>query len=206
MALEAGEIEFIRRQTAAGGNNSFVAPFQFFDDAVFPFAECWLAMVLEDFLNRCARSGLDDIVRIQKGKMQSVSCEPPHRRFSGPHKTDQREIPDLAGAVHSLGLGDFARKGTWFLRPYGLGKVPVPSRFAPYSTDNGANKSNHRLSVLRYLRISQHGPHVELMVGGGKQWTLHGASGASGSSELPSLEVTLSLSEFYLNVSLLDEK
>jgi Uma2 family endonuclease len=60
-------------------------------------------------------------------------------------------------------------------------------------------------SLREYLLISQNNPHIELMVRGQNQWILHEASGPNGMIELPGLEITLSLSEIYLNVSLLDE-
>jgi Uma2 family endonuclease len=73
--------------------------------------------------------------------------------------------------------------------------------------DRGRKSEQYRQipSLREYLLISQNNPHIELMVRGENQWILHEASGANAMIELPSLEITLALSEIYLNVSLLDE-
>jgi Uma2 family endonuclease len=73
--------------------------------------------------------------------------------------------------------------------------------------DRGRKSEQYRQipSLREYLLINQNEPHVELMVRGANQWILHEASGPNANLELPSLQVTLSLSEIYLNVSLLDE-
>jgi Uma2 family endonuclease len=73
--------------------------------------------------------------------------------------------------------------------------------------DRGRKSEQYRkiTSLREYLLISQKEPHIELMVRGKNQWILHEASGANGSIHLPSLEITLSLSEIYSKVSLLDE-
>jgi Uma2 family endonuclease len=73
--------------------------------------------------------------------------------------------------------------------------------------DRGRKSQQYRQipSLREYLLISQNNPHIELMVRGKNQWILHEASGANAMIELPGLEITLALSEIYLNVSLLDE-
>jgi hypothetical protein len=47
--------------------------------------------------------------------MQCVSHEPPHGGFSGAHEANEREITDLAGTIHNIGLRSFCPKGTLFL-------------------------------------------------------------------------------------------
>jgi Uma2 family endonuclease len=73
--------------------------------------------------------------------------------------------------------------------------------------DRGRKSEQYRQipSLREYLLINQNEPHIELMVRGENQWVLHEASGGNGRIELPSLGITLSLAEIYLNVSLLDE-
>jgi Uma2 family endonuclease len=74
--------------------------------------------------------------------------------------------------------------------------------------DRGRKSEQYRQipSLREYLLISQKERHVESMVRGEKQWSLHEASGANATIELPSLGITLSLSEIYLKVDLLDEE
>ena len=74
--------------------------------------------------------------------------------------------------------------------------------------DRGRKSEQYRQipSLREYLLISQKERHIESMVRGEKEWTLHEASGPNGTIELPSLGVTLSLSEIYLKVDLLDEE
>ena len=73
--------------------------------------------------------------------------------------------------------------------------------------DRGRKSEQYRQipSLREYLLINQNEPHIELMVRGENKWILHEASGANARIELPALEITLSLTEIYLNVSLLDE-
>ena len=73
--------------------------------------------------------------------------------------------------------------------------------------DRGRKSEQYRQipSLREYLLINQNEPHVELMVRGENQWILHEASGANARIDLPGLEITLSLSEIYLKVDLLDE-
>jgi hypothetical protein len=61
--------------------------------------------------------------------MQSVRDQPSDRGFSSTHKANQSKVSDLAGAVHQIGLAEFAWNGTTFLWE----KVRIISGFSPYS-------------------------------------------------------------------------
>jgi len=119
VSLEARQVCFIGRQTTAGGNDGFITPGQFFDDSLLPFAEGGFAVVLEYFLNGCARSRLDNIIGVQKRKMQGVRHQSAHRGFSGSHEADKRKVPDLAGAVHANVIPELRLLRTQFLRGKG---------------------------------------------------------------------------------------
>ena len=90
MSFQAGNVGFIRGQTATGRNDRFVASRQFFDDPALPFPEGGFPVVLENFLNRRAHPRFDDVISIQECEMQRIRDESAHRGFSSPHETNQR--------------------------------------------------------------------------------------------------------------------
>ena len=71
--------------------------------------------------------------------------------------------------------------------------------------DRGKKAEHYRQirSLRGYLLVGQKAPHVELFARLGKQWVLREASGLGATIELPSLNITLALSEIYANVKLL---
>ena len=76
MSFQAGQVGLIRGQAATGRDDSFVAARQFFDDSALPFAEGGFAVVLENLLNRCARSRFDNVIGVQEREMQRIGDKP----------------------------------------------------------------------------------------------------------------------------------
>jgi len=69
--------------------------------------------------------------------------------------------------------------------------------------DRGTKFEHYRQipSLREYLLISQKEPHVELFIRQqNKEWLLREATGLDSKIELPSLEITLALSEIFANV------
>ena len=81
---------------------------------MFPFSKSRLAMMLENFLNCRSGSRFDDIICIEKCIAQDVRHCPAYRRFPRSHETNQGEIPNLAGAVHTNQIAEFGFLGTQF--------------------------------------------------------------------------------------------
>jgi len=115
VSLKTGQICFICRQTAPGGDDRFAAPRQFVDNPAFPFAKGGFTVMLENFLNRCARSRFDHIIGVQECKMQGIRHQPAHGRFSRPHEANQGEIANLAGTVHIKEIAKIRALGTQIL-------------------------------------------------------------------------------------------
>ena len=115
MAFQTCQIRFICWQTATSCNDRFVSPGQFVDDPVLPFAESRLAVMLKDFLNRRSCSRFDHIIGVEKCKTQDIRYGPAYRGFSGSHETNQGEIANLAGAVHTNEITKIRPLGTQIL-------------------------------------------------------------------------------------------
>jgi hypothetical protein len=69
----------------------------------------------ENFADRFARASFDDMIGIEKREVQLRGDDLSDRRFAGPHKTDERNILNLACGAHGIELADLAVIGTQFL-------------------------------------------------------------------------------------------
>ncbi len=106
MTLETGEVRWIGRQTAAGGDEMFRERFQLVNDFGFELAESGFAVLGEDLRNRFADARLDELIRIQKREVQRAGDQLSDGRFPGAHEADEGEIVDLPRAAHQLQLAD----------------------------------------------------------------------------------------------------
>jgi hypothetical protein len=99
--LETVEIFRVRRQTAARGDDGLGVAGQFGDRFFFERAKSRFAFRLENIGDGAARAGLDHFVRVEIVKMQLFGDEPANGSLARAHETDEREIDDMAAALHS---------------------------------------------------------------------------------------------------------
>ena len=106
--FQGGQILRIHRQAAAGGDDRARLLGEFLDHRGFHPAEGRFAVRGENVSNRPARARLDEVVGVEVFEMQLLGDEAADRGFAGAHEADERDIGDVAFAVHRMELADFA--------------------------------------------------------------------------------------------------
>ena len=88
---------------------------KFLDQAAFPLAEIGFSFLREDIRDGFARARHDDVVRVEKGKMQLIGDQSSDGRLAGAHKADEGNVNKSPRGAHRNELDDLRRIDTQFL-------------------------------------------------------------------------------------------
>jgi len=112
MAFEAGEIIGIHRQAAAGRNDGFLSQSKLGDDFPFQLAEGRFAVLGKNLADAFIRPRLDDVIGIQKSKVQLLGDELAHGRFPRSHEANERNVLNVALGAHPNEVADLGDNRT----------------------------------------------------------------------------------------------
>src|ERR1035437_562469 len=127
--LERVEIFQIGGQATAGGNHGFVSRSQFSHHLPFQGAESRLTFPRKNVGDCPPGAGLDEIVRVEKIKMQMLGDHAANGGLARAHEADERENDELAVVVHGDGLAENRGGRTpkwWCSKLVGKARCAVP--------------------------------------------------------------------------------
>src|ERR1051325_9979378 len=104
MRFQAGEIFLVRGQPAPGRDHGFSSLRQLGNNLPLPVSKRRLAILSENLINAFSSARLDNMVGIEKRKMQRRSKHLAGRRFSGAHEADKGDVLELPSALHARNL------------------------------------------------------------------------------------------------------
>ena len=87
-----------QHHAAAGGEHDAVTLGEFVDHRDLAVTEAGLALYVEDPGDLCARTILDDVIRIEEGATERVSEVPADRGLAGTHEADKEDAAHAASS------------------------------------------------------------------------------------------------------------
>ena len=110
--FQAGEIFWIRRQTATSGNDRFPTARKFGDNFFFECPEIFFTIVFENLGDGFAGGCLNHFVRVKIFKIQQLGDKAANGSLARAHETNERKIDDAAIALHESELTQFCLSRT----------------------------------------------------------------------------------------------
>src|ERR1019366_3497416 len=106
VSLERRKVFQVGRQAAAGGNHGFVSRRKFADNLPFQRAKNRLAVLGKNIGDGASSAALDEVIRVEKIKMQQLGDQVANRGLARAHETDEREVDELAVVLYGDGLAE----------------------------------------------------------------------------------------------------
>lgn len=106
VSFQTREVIRVHRQATTSGNQMLRLRGEFLDDFGFELAKSRFSILGENFRDRFANPGFNQLVRIQKCEVQRGGGELAYRGFAGAHEANEGKVVDLTRAAHRFELAD----------------------------------------------------------------------------------------------------